>query len=275
MKKSRRHALGQHFLASPGILERIVAAAAPAPGEFILEIGPGKGALTLPLLLAGAKVVAVEKDQALGDGLRNRGLDGLTVVEGDILDQDWPRLMEVHGAGPGPYLVAGNLPYSISTPLLYLFLEYRDHLRKGVFLVQREVAERYIAGPGGKDYSPLGILLQVYYSVKILLKVSPGSFVPPPKVDSAVISLEKRETPLVKIGDYDRFRRFLHVCFAQRRKTVANNLAAAGFPHDRIASLLEALNLDPRVRAERIPLAALTALEEGVRSQHTTFAPGV
>ncbi len=172
----------------------------------------------------------MEKDPALGDELRNRGIPGLIVVEGDILDQDWPKLMEVHGAGPGPYLVVGNLPYSISTPLLYLLLDYRDRVRKGVFLVQREVAERYIAGPGGKDYSPLGILLQIYYNVKILFKVSPGSFVPPPKVDSAVISLERREAPLVEVGDFDRFRRFLHACFAQRRKTLGNNLAAAGYP---------------------------------------------
>jgi 16S rRNA (adenine1518-N6/adenine1519-N6)-dimethyltransferase len=271
MKRSRRHALGQHFLASPGILERIVAAAAPGTGEYVLEIGPGKGALTFPLLLAGAKVVAVEKDQALGDDLRNRGLAGLTVVEGDILDQDWPRLMEVHGGGAGPHLVVGNLPYSISSPLLYLLLDYRAAVRKGVFLVQREVAERMTAGPGGRDYAPLGILLQNYFAVKILFKVAPGSFVPPPKVESAVVSLEKREAPLAEVGDYDRFRRFLHVCFAHRRKTLANNLAAAGIPHDRIASVLGSLGLDPRVRAERIPPPLLSALEEGVRSQHSTL----
>lgn len=260
MKKSRRHALGQHFLASPGILERIAAAAGPIAGETVLEIGSGKGALTLHLLAAGAKVVAVEKDTALGDELRNRGLEGLIVVEGDILDQDWARLMEVHGAGPGPHTVVGNLPYSISTPLLYLLLDNRAIVRKGVFLVQREVAERFAAGPGGKDYAPLGILLQVYYTVKILFRVSPGSFVPPPKVDSAVVSLERREAPLVEVGDYDRFRRFLHACFAQRRKTLGNNLAAAGYPHDRVAEALALLGLDPKVRAERVPMAALSEL---------------
>ena len=105
-----------------------------------------------------------------------------------------------------------------------------DIVRKAVFLVQREVAERFVAGPGGKDYAPLGILLQIYFAVKILFKVAPGSFVPPPKVESAVVRLERREAPLVEVGDYDRFRRFLHACFAQRRKTLANNLAAAGLP---------------------------------------------
>jgi 16S rRNA (adenine1518-N6/adenine1519-N6)-dimethyltransferase len=273
MKKSRRHALGQHFLASPGILERIAAAAGPIAGETVLEIGSGKGALTLSLLAAGAKVVAVEKDPALGDELRNRGIPGLTVIEGDILDQDWARLMEVNGAGPGPYVVVGNLPYSISTPLLYLFLDHREIVRKGVFLVQREVAERYIAGPGGKDYSPLGILLQIYYSVKILFKVSPGSFVPPPKVDSAVISLERREAPLVEVDDFDRFRRFLHSCFAQRRKTLGNNLAAAGYPHDRIAAALASLGLDPKVRAEAVPAAALFQMGSDLKIGFGTGAP--
>ncbi|MDD8025179.1 MAG: 16S rRNA (adenine(1518)-N(6)/adenine(1519)-N(6))-dimethyltransferase RsmA [Acidobacteriota bacterium] len=260
MKKSRRHALGQHFLASPGILDRIVAAASPSPGETVLEIGSGKGALTLPLLAAGARIVAVEKDPALAGELRAKAREGLILIEGDILDQDWAGLLKSNGAGPGPYLVTGNLPYSISTPILYRVLERRDIVRKAVFLVQKEVAERFVAGPGGKDYAPLGILLQIYFAVKILFKVSPGSFVPPPKVESAVVQLEKREAPFVDVGDYDRFRRFLHVCFAQRRKTLANNLAAAGYPHDRIAAALAALGLNPRVRAEQIPISGLSAI---------------
>jgi 16S rRNA (adenine1518-N6/adenine1519-N6)-dimethyltransferase len=256
MKKSRRHALGQHFLASPGILDRIAAAAGPVPGETVLEIGSGKGALTLPLLKSGARVLAVEKDALLADELRAGAPEGLTVVEGDILDADWAGLLRGQGAGPGPYLVVGNLPYSISTPLHFLLLERRDIDRKAVYLVQREVAERLAAGPGGKDYAPLGILLQIHFDVRVLFKVAPGSFVPPPKVDSAVVSLERRARPLIEVEDEAAFRKFLSAAFAQRRKTLANNLAAAGAPPERVAAALNELGLDPRVRAEAVPIRA-------------------
>ncbi|MCX6561122.1 MAG: 16S rRNA (adenine(1518)-N(6)/adenine(1519)-N(6))-dimethyltransferase RsmA [Candidatus Aminicenantes bacterium] len=269
MKKSRRHALGQHFLASRGILDRIAAAAAPIPGETILEIGSGKGALTLSLLASGARIVAVEKDPVLAQGLKADAHEGLTVIEGDILDVDWAELMKAQGAGDGPYLVTGNLPYSISSPILFRLLDQRLFFRKAVFLVQKEVAERFIAGPGGKDYAPLGILLQIYFAVKILFKVAPGSFVPPPRVDSAVVSLERREAPLVEVGDFDRFRRFVNACFAQRRKTLSNNLAAAGYPHDGVFAALDSLGLDHRVRAEQIPVASLLEISRLLASPYT------
>ncbi len=186
-------------------------------------------------------------------------------MEGDILRLDWTAVLQSHGAGPGPYLIVGNLPYSISSPLLYMVLDYREAIRKAVFLVQREVAERLVAGPGSKDYAPLGILLQIYFQAKILFKVAPGSFVPPPKVESAVVGLERRDQPLFEVGDYDRFRRFLHVCFAARRKTLANNLAAAGYPRNRVSIVLDGSGLPPKARAEAVPLPLWPLLLEPLR----------
>jgi 16S rRNA (adenine1518-N6/adenine1519-N6)-dimethyltransferase len=266
MKTSRRHALGQHFLAAPGILARIAAAVDPQPDEFVLEIGAGKGALTLPLAASGAKIVAVEVDPPLAAELRAKQLPNVFVVEGDVLLFDWTELLRRHGAPPGPITIAGNLPYSISSPLLFRVAEDHLAIRRVVFLVQRETAERITAGPGSKSFAPLGILLQIYFAVRVLFKVAPGSFVPPPKVDSAVVLLERRETPLLRIEDERAFRRFVHACFAQRRKTLANNLAAAGYPHERVAATLSDLGLDPKVRAEQIPIADLSALHGGVRS---------
>ncbi len=181
MKKSRRHALGQHFLRDPNILNKIAAAVQAAPGEAVLEIGAGKGPLTLALARAGARVVAVEIDAALAADMKAQKMEGVTIVEGDVLDLDWPALMKENRASDDPFAVAGNLPYSISSPILFRVLDLKDAISRAVFLIQREVAERITAGPGSKDYAPLGILLQIHFETKILFRLHPGSFSPRPK----------------------------------------------------------------------------------------------
>jgi len=261
MKNSRRHALGQHFLRDANILNRIAAAVQVVPGETVLEIGAGKGPLTAALAASGARVVAVEMDPPLAVELAKKEIPGLTIVEGDILDLDWPALMKEHGAPAGPFAVAGNLPYSISSPILFRVVDLKDVISRAVFLVQREMAERIIAGPGSKDYAPLGILLQIHFEAKILFRLHPGSFIPPPKVESAVLALIKREHPLVDLKDEAGFRKFLFAAFAQRRKTLSNNLAAAGYANESIAATVSSLGLDPRIRAEQIPPPLLAMLE--------------
>ncbi len=260
MKKSRRHALGQHFLRDPNILNKIAAAVHIVPGETVLEIGAGKGPLTAALTAAGARVVAVEKDPPLAAELAKQAIAGLTIVEGDILDLDWPALMKKHGAPDGPFAVAGNLPYSISSPILFRVVDLKKAISRAVFLIQRETAERITSGPGSKDYAPLGILLQIHFEAKILFRLHPGSFIPPPKVESAVLLLTKRERPLVAIEDEAGFRKFLFAAFAQRRKTLSNNLAAAGYPSEKIARVLS--GLEPRIRSEQIEIPEFAALWE-------------
>lgn len=262
MKKSRRHALGQHFLRDTNILNRIAAAVHIAPDEAVLEIGAGKGPLTAALSAAGAKVVAVEKDPPLAAELANQEMAGVTIVKGDILDLDWPATMKTHGASDGPFAVAGNLPYSISSPILFRVLDLKNAISRAVFLIQREVAERITAGPGTKDYAPLGILLQIHFEAKILFRIHPGSFVPPPKVESAVISFVRRDQPLIAVADEARFRKFLFAAFARRRKTLANNLVAAGFPAGRIVQVFAHLALAKTVRAEQIPIEIWAVLWE-------------
>ncbi|MGD0783144.1 MAG: 16S rRNA (adenine(1518)-N(6)/adenine(1519)-N(6))-dimethyltransferase RsmA [Candidatus Aminicenantales bacterium] len=261
MKKSRRHALGQHFLRDPNILNKIAAAVRAAPGEAVLEIGAGKGPLTLALARAGARVIAVEKDPPLAAELIASKIAGVTIVESDVLDLDWPALMKEHGAPDGPFAVAGNLPYSISSPILFRVLDLKGAISRAVFLLQREVAERITSGPGSKDYAPLGILLQIHFEAKILFRLHPGSFTPPPKVESAVLVLTKRDRPLVAVEDEAGFRKFLFAAFAQRRKTLSNNLSAAGYPSEEIARVLAALSLPKTVRAEQIDIGQWADLQ--------------
>jgi 16S rRNA (adenine1518-N6/adenine1519-N6)-dimethyltransferase len=265
MKKSRRHALGQHFLRDPNILNKIAAAVRVTPGETVLEIGAGKGPLTLALARAGAKIVAVEIDAALAASLKAEKMEGVTIVEGDVLHLDWAALMKEHSAATGPFAVAGNLPYSISSPILFRVLDLKNAISRAVFLLQREVAERITAGPGSKDYAPLGILLQLHFETKILFRLHPGSFTPPPKVESAVLSLTKRERPLVAVADEAGFRKFLFAAFAQRRKTLSNNRAAAGFPAEEIVRILAGLDLGKTVRAEQIAILKWADLHAAFR----------
>jgi 16S rRNA (adenine1518-N6/adenine1519-N6)-dimethyltransferase len=267
MKKSRRHALGQHFLRDPNILNKIAAAVRVAPGETVLEIGAGTGPLTAALASAGARIVAVEIDAALAASLKAEKIEGVTIVEGDVLDLDWAALMKEHGAPHGPFAVAGNLPYSISSPILFRVLDLKDAISRAVFLLQREMAERITAGPGSKDYAPLGILLQIHFETKILFRLHPGSFTPPPKVESAVLSLTKRVRPLVVVADETGFRKFLFAAFAQRRKTLSNNLAAAGFPAERIVQVFAHLALAKTVRAEQISIEKWADLHAAFRAK--------
>jgi len=257
MKKSRRHALGQHFLASPAVLRRIVAVIDPRPGDIIVEVGAGKGVLTAALAEKAGKVIALEKDDRLVPGLRKEMPANVEIIHDDALKADYEGI--ARRAGTRALRLAGNIPYAITSPLLFIVLEKRALFSDVSFLIQKEVAERVTAGPGSKAYAPLGILLQNEFEAKIAFTVAPGSFSPPPKVQSALLTLRRRPGPVLPGAAEEPFRIFLRTAFAERRKMLWKNLARRTDP-DRLAAAYEALGLARNARAEELPAASLFAL---------------
>jgi 16S rRNA (adenine1518-N6/adenine1519-N6)-dimethyltransferase len=263
MKKSRRHALGQHFLTNEGVLRKIVGVIDPRPGDVILEIGAGRGALTARLAERAGRVVALEKDARLIPELRKAMPANVEIVHGDILKADLGDFQASSGARS--LRLVGNLPYSISSPLLFKVLDDRGLLSDGVFLLQKEVAERVTAGPRTKSYAPLAILLQNEFEAEIAFTVAPGSFSPPPKVQSALLVLERRAAPLQPGAAEEPFRAFLRAAFAERRKMLWKNLARRATP-EALAAAYERTGLARNARAEELPPGTLFALFLSLRS---------
>jgi len=259
-RRAQRRILGQHSLKSAGVLDKIVRAVDPLPDDFIIEIGPGLGALTLPLAAKAGKVTAVEKDPKYIPLLEEKGLPNLSLVAGDILDVDFKDLIEGSGFISARVKLVGNLPYSISSPLLYKVIEESGLFQKCVFLVQKEVAERVCARPGSKSYAPVSILLQLHFSAALLFTVHPGSFSPPPQVESALIALDKRPSPLHPVSDERKFQSFLQECFKQRRKTLVNNLIASGKPADLADKACAEIGLDRKIRPEQVSIGQFVGL---------------
>jgi 16S rRNA (adenine1518-N6/adenine1519-N6)-dimethyltransferase len=211
-----RQKLGQHFLIRGSILERIAAAACPAPQDLVVEIGPGRGALTEKLLKRAARVVAVEVDPLLVERLHLRfpAEPRLEIVCADVLQTDLAQW--------GPAIIAGNLPYYIASPILEQVLPLTPP--RAVFLIQKEVAERLVARPGDREYGYLTVRTALFARARLLFDVKPAAFHPPPKVDSAVVLLEPR-TSDPGLPGRDAFLRFVAQCFRHKRKTLRNNLA--------------------------------------------------
>jgi 16S rRNA (adenine1518-N6/adenine1519-N6)-dimethyltransferase len=257
MKKSRRHALGQHFLASRAVLAKIVGAIAPAEGDVIVEIGAGNGVLTAALAARAGRLIAIEKDERLVPGLRETMPVNVEVVHGDALTFDFGEVASRMGV---PALrVAGNIPYAISTPLLFRILDERAHISDATLLMQKEVAERVTAGPGGKSYAPLGVLLQNEFEAKVAFTVAPGSFSPPPNVQSALLTLRRRAASVLPGAADEPFRAFLRAAFAERRKILWKNLARQADPR-RLAAAYEKLGVPRNLRAEELPADVLFGL---------------
>lgn len=214
-----RRKLGQHFLTRQPILEQISAAVSPDTCDTVIEIGPGKGALTTHLIARSKRVVAIEVDPVLSQYLRSKFRDQshLEIIEGDILKTDLTQW--------GPVIVAGNLPYYIASPIIERVLSLGASLRYAVFLVQKEVAQRLIGSPGSRDYGYLSVQTQLLSRPELLFTVEASAFHPPPKVESAVVRL----TPLPKapVANTQDFLRFAALCFRQKRKMLRNNLAGA------------------------------------------------
>lgn len=238
--------LGQHFLIRDSILEKIARSACPEREPLVIEIGPGKGALTRHLLEHADRVIAIEVDPYLVHYLRQkfRDVPHLTIVESDVLKTDLAQW--------GPAVVAGNLPYYITSPILERVFTTGNAWRRGVFLVQKEVAERLTTGPGSRDYGYLTVQTQLFAEPELLFTVPPAAFQPPPKVDSAVVRLTPRLQPLVE--DREAFLRFAGVCFHLKRKTLRNNLRTA-YPDEKVDAIQEG-----RMRAEQLSLEQLVAI---------------
>jgi 16S rRNA (adenine1518-N6/adenine1519-N6)-dimethyltransferase len=217
-----RKRFGQHFLHDPGVLRRIVDAIDPVAGERIVEIGPGRGALTLPLLERCGRVEAIEIDRDLATLLvaRAQGQGELLIHRADVLDVD---IRDLHGGG-AKLRVCGNLPYNISTPLLFHLLVSRDVIADMHFMLQKEVVDRIVAPPGGKSYGRLTVMLAAACSAEALFRVGRGAFQPPPAVDSTVVRLVPHAGEPFPLPDPARFARLVAAAFSMRRKTLRNSL---------------------------------------------------
>jgi 16S rRNA (adenine1518-N6/adenine1519-N6)-dimethyltransferase len=251
-----RKRFGQHFLRDTGVVHRILRAAAPEPGQHFVEIGPGEGILTRPLLAATGRLDVVELDRDLAAALSGEDLPGLTVHGADALRFDYQTL-----APPGELRVVGNLPYNISTPLLFHLLTQAEAIRDMHFMLQREVVTRMAAGPGGGDYGRLSVMVQYRCRVERLFTVPPGAFRPPPKVNSAVVRLIPYRSPPVDVGDEIVFRQVVAAAFSQRRKTLRNALRDVATEAE-----LEAAGIDPGERAEQLSLSAFADISRSVLS---------
>jgi 16S rRNA (adenine1518-N6/adenine1519-N6)-dimethyltransferase len=233
--------LGQHFLVKGSILERIAAAACPDHVELVVEIGPGRGALTEKLLHRATRVVAIEIDAFLVNHLRERFPERLEIVHQDILAADFTRWRDAP--------IVGNLPYYITSPILAKVA--RLDYPRAVFLMQKEVAQRLVAAPGSRDYGYLSVQTAVFARARLLFEVKASAFHPPPKVDSAVVLLERRPSA---VSDPEAFLRFAGECFKQKRKTLRNNLLGE-FNKETLEVYAEA-----RMRAEQLSLEQLVDL---------------
>ena len=248
--------LGQNFLIDEQVVNNIVAAAGIAAGDAVLEIGPGIGTLTQGLAEAGANVTAVEIDRRLLEvlGKTLEGYDNVRVVHGDIL-----RINIAETIGVPKYKVVANLPYYITTPIIMGLLEARMPIELLVTMVQKEVAQRMVAVPGTKDYGALSVAVQYYTKAEMMFIVEPGSFIPPPSVDSAVIRCTVLDKPPVEVNEKVFFR-VVKAAFAQRRKTLFNTLKTTGVPVETLKNILETAGIDGNRRGETLSIDEFAAL---------------
>ena len=262
-----KKSLGQHFLIDKGVAQKIVRLANLDPEDCVVEIGPGMGVLTFLILPLVKRVIAVEVDREMADHLRERGegIPSLTVICRDALHVDFREL--AHDVGKKIKVLA-NLPYNISTPLIFRLLESRDVMTHLTLMLQREVAERINAPSGGKDYGPLAIFTQLYTTSKILMRVPPQAFYPPPKVESALVGFTILDHPQVEIEDTEFFHAVVRASFAQRRKTILNSLKNAPLAlgsKEEIEETLGAVGIDPRRRAETLDVTEFKKLAEALK----------
>ncbi|TCT98928.1 16S rRNA (adenine(1518)-N(6)/adenine(1519)-N(6))-dimethyltransferase RsmA [Pseudomonas sp. LP_4_YM] len=255
-----RKRFGQNFLHDAGIIDRILRAINAKPGEHLLEIGPGQGALTEGLLGSGAQLDVVELDKDLVPILQHKfaGNGNFRLHQGDALKFDFNHL----GVPARSLKVVGNLPYNISTPLIFHLLSHADLIRDMHFMLQKEVVERMAAGPGGGDWGRLSIMVQYHCRVEHLFNVGPGAFNPPPKVDSAIVRLVPHDVLPHPAKDPQLLERVVRDAFNQRRKTLRNTLKGL-----LDSAAIEAAGVDGSLRPEQLDLAAFVRLADQLADQ--------
>lgn len=264
MRASKR--FGQNFLIDENILRKIVAAAELQPRDRVLEIGPGLGGLTLELLSRVERLAVVELDRNMAEMLRRElgGEPNLAIIEGDILRVDWEEIWRREFDGL-PAKVLGNIPYNISTPILLKIVEYHRLVSCAVLMLQREVADRLLAGPGSREYGALTVAISYRARLRRVAVVSPGSFQPPPRVQSAIVRLEMLEEPAVTVRDEEFFFKVVRGAFQQRRKVLANSLADnLDLPKEKIARAMETAGIPPKARPEDLSIEEFGRLSEAL-----------
>jgi 16S rRNA (adenine1518-N6/adenine1519-N6)-dimethyltransferase len=273
-----KKSLGQHFLSDAKVIRRIVLAVSPGPSDAVIEIGPGAGAITRPLAAEAGYLCAIETDPRMVARLNSSDRPGnLSIVEGDALNIDWDDIVDLTIEGwrlnAGESLatprirVVGNLPYYISTPILQMLIANRKRIFDITVMLQDEVVDRIASPPGSREYGYLSVLVQFYCKVEKLFEVPPAAFKPAPAVRSAVVRLTMLEQPAVVVDSDERYFSLVRAAFAQRRKTILNNLKAAARTLAAIPTVDEAFilaGIDGRRRAETLSLQDFARLYHGL-----------
>ncbi len=260
----KRHGLkpkkswGQNFLGDDDVLSRIARACTLGPNEVAVELGAGLGHLTRHLAESGARIVAVERDRDLVDILEGEKLSSnVTVVAANASEVNFRELSKA-----SPVVVIGNLPYHLSSTILFSVLHQHADISRAIFTLQREVAERLAAKPGTRQYGLLSVLLQLYAEVEVVLEVPRGAFFPPPKVESSVVRIDMLAKPRAELKDPVRFERLVKAAFQQRRKTLHNALGKGGFEH--VDDALSAASIERTRRAETLSPEEFAAVERAM-----------
>ena len=253
---AKKH-LGQNFLHERSVIDKIVLAVDPRPGDVIVEIGPGQGALTFPLLRRHGELTAIEFDRDLHAPLQAAAREHgtLHLIEGDVLGVDFSALAAMRGDAIGQIRLVGNLPYNLSSPILFHALDHAPAVRDMHFMLQKEVVERMASEPGNKVYGRLSVMLQAYCAVTPLFTVPPGAFRPAPKVDSAVVRLVPKSASQIQVVDRKQFANVVRAAFGQRRKTLRNALSGVAD-----SSEIEAAGIRPDARAEQVEVGSFVRL---------------
>jgi len=261
----KTRALGQHFLRDDAVAERMVGLVQPTQRDLVVEIGPGLGALTGRLARAAGRLLALEVDQAMAAALHERFADlaHVEILAADARSFNYAGLSALKPDPAGRVVVVGNLPYSVGKPILQALVEAAPVLDEMALMLQKEVAERVAADPGGKTYGSLSVLTQLSCEARLAFTVPPGAFRPPPQVDSAVIHLRVRRGPPVPVGDRERLRAVILAAFGPRRQSLANALASGlGLSAERARAMCAAAAIDASRRAETLSLAEFARLAE-------------
>nr|WP_320050837.1 16S rRNA (adenine(1518)-N(6)/adenine(1519)-N(6))-dimethyltransferase RsmA [uncultured Desulfuromonas sp.] len=250
-----RKRFGQNFLKDKNVIAATIAAAELSSDDHVLEIGPGQGALTDQMISRVASLDIIEIDRDLATFFQARPESHLTVHVGDALRLDWAKIL----LNP-PYKLVANLPYNISSQILFKMIDHRHLIERMVLMFQKEVGDRLRAQPGNKDYGALTVLCQLWFDVKSVVLVPPGAFYPPPKVMSEVLCFTKREQPRAEVDNASFFARVVKASFAQRRKTLRNCLGAAGFSPEQLERVTEQIGLDFSRRGETLTIEEFAQL---------------